>query len=420
METLTQPTATVAVRHALLLASMKRVTACIGKRFENPKFADGSQYACVLLCAQNNELTLTADAGGQNAGFVLRETLPYEGADLPRLEVNAFALFALLKGAKVAKNAPAYLEWQDATNNLTVTIDGNATKLPAEDRLYRMLAAAHMLPKMPVERIALDMAALLPTMRELLPFVSTDELRPGMSGLHFNISKKQIEVVATNGTQLGCYTHLCAKGMPDLNFTLSKNAIKFLCDQINPAKLPCELGYDAENLNAVFRVYSASDLHFTVYCKASHHEFCDYKGATPGALDSTYTVNRKEMLKGLTALYPEGLSKNGYLQTALIGAAKGTNTLRLTQKQYAEHTPAEDGPVYEMPFVDGKGAPFLTFLNAKFLHNILSAIDAEQVTFGMAKGWRAVMITPCTNSTTNAKERTCWLIAPIETQNTYV
>jgi len=208
--------------------------------------------------------------------------------------------------------------------------------------------------------------------------VSTDELRPAMTGVLFQVNQKEFRVVATDGHRLVRFNYVGLK------------QVKLKKDIIIPAKA----------LNLVARTSEESESTITV--DTSHVQFSfgnviltsrlieenypNYESVIPLDHDKTLTVNRELLL--------------GSVRRVALYSSTTTHQVRFSIKKGEMKIAAEDidfgGEAREKLHCRFDGEELEIGFNSNYMTDILSHIDADEVTFKMSTPVRAATISPTT------------------------
>jgi DNA polymerase-3 subunit beta len=208
--------------------------------------------------------------------------------------------------------------------------------------------------------------------------VSTDELRPAMTGVLFQVNQKEFRVVATDGHRL----------------------VRFNYVGLRQAKLKKDIIIPAKALNLVARTSEESESTITV--DTSHVQFSfgsviltsrlieenypNYESVIPLDHDKTLTVNRELLL--------------GSVRRVALYSSTTTHQVRFSIKKDELKIAAEDidfgGEAREKLHCRFDGEELEIGFNSNYITDILSHIDADEVTFKMSTPVRAATISPTT------------------------
>ena len=208
--------------------------------------------------------------------------------------------------------------------------------------------------------------------------VSTDELRPAMTGVLLQVNQKELRAVATDGHRL----------------------VRFKYTGVKQAKLKKDIIIPAKALNLVAR--TSEEAESTISVDTSHVQFAfgsvvltsrlieenypNYESVIPLDHDKTLTVNRELLL--------------GSVRRVALYSSTTTHQVRFSVKRGEVKIAAEDidfgGEAREKIHCHFEGDEIEIGFNSNYVIDILSHIDADEVTFRMSTSVRAATISPTT------------------------
>lgn len=206
--------------------------------------------------------------------------------------------------------------------------------------------------------------------------VSSDELRPAMMGILFQIKKNEIRAVATDGHRL---VRIVTTG---LTATTGEK------DIIIPAKA---LNLVLKSIGGAESVISFSDTHamfsrnnVTLISRIIEEKYPNYESVIPLDNEKTLTIDKNELLASVrrTALY----------------ASSTTHQVRFTLKKNSVVISAEDidfgSEAKETIACDYAADPLEIGFNSAYVIDILSHVDANEVMMLFSSPTRASIIKP--------------------------
>lgn len=222
--------------------------------------------------------------------------------------------------------------------------------------------------------------------------VSSDELRPAMMGIFFQIKKKEIKAAATDGHRL--------VRVNNTSFTSSS----FERDIVIPAKA---LNLAVRSLSGAQCMLSLNDSHIrftmgevTLTSRLIEEKYPNYESVIPLDNEKKLIVNKNELLASVkrTSVY----------------ASTTTHQVRLSLKKNSLTVSAEDidfgSEANETHTCDYTAEPMEIGFNASYLVDILSHIDTDEVMMMFSTPTRAGIIKPTTQQ---KDENILMLVMPV-------
>ena len=190
---------------------------------------------------------------------------------------------------------------------------------------------------------------------------SNDELRPAMNGVLFEIGNNKFTAVATDAHKLVKYTSFEAESESVASFIIPKKSLSLL-KAIIPASGKIDMAFNRKN---VFLKYG--DTH--VVCRQIDHRFPDYNVVIPIDNPNELVVNRKDFMSSLkrTIIYANKTTNQilAYIQS-------GSLTLTSQDLDFSNEATEQLTCTFT-------GEPALMGFNAKFLIEMLTVIDSDEV-----------------------------------------
>jgi DNA polymerase-3 subunit beta len=347
------------VSSSALLKQLQQISGVINANTVLPILED------FLFDVQKNQLSVVAT----DLETVMKIQLEVEAKDTGRVCIPAKILMDSLK------NIPE--------QPLTFTIDKNyAVEITSDNGKYKVMGEnPDNFPKDPVaddtNSFTVTSAALVTAINKTLFAVSNDDLRPAMTGVFFEMDSKGLQFVATDAHRLVRYKRTdvsCPKTdsliVPKKPLTLLKTAMPVNEDELT-------ISY---NSNHLFVMHGTTQLS----CRLIDARFPDYKVVIPSDNPYKLTVNRTDF--------------QGALRRVGIFSNKSTNQVVLTISGSQLQLTAQD---IDFSFEGNErmkcqynGEDLQIAFNAKFLIEMLSATDTEDVTVELSTSTKAGIIRP--------------------------
>ncbi|OQP50467.1 DNA polymerase III subunit beta [Niastella yeongjuensis] len=347
------------VSSSALLKQLQQISGVINANTVLPILED------FLFDVQKNQLSVVAT----DLETVMKIQLEVEAKDTGRVCIPAKILMDSLK------NIPE--------QPLTFNIDKNyAVEITSDNGKYKVMGEnPDNFPKDPVadetNSFTISSAALVTAINKTLFAVSNDDLRPAMTGVFFEMDTKGLQFVATDAHRLVRYKRTdvsCPKTdsliVPKKPLNLLKSAMPVNDDELT-------VSY---NSNHLFVIHGTTQLS----CRLIDARFPDYKVVIPSDNPYKLTVNRTDF--------------QGALRRVGIFSNKSTNQVVLSISGSQLQLTAQD---IDFSFEGNErmkcqynGEDLQIAFNAKFLIEMLSATDTEDVTVELSTSTKAGIIRP--------------------------
>jgi DNA polymerase-3 subunit beta len=318
-----------------------------------------------LFEIEKNKLTVVAT----DLETVMRIQLDIEARDSGKVCIPAKILMDSLK------NLP--------DQPLTFTIDKNfGVEITSDNGKYKVMGEnPDNFPKEPAAdgttSFTLSASNLVTAINKTLFATSNDDLRPAMTGVFFELDKKGLQCVATDAHRLVRYKMKevsCPKTdsfiVPRKPLNLLKAAIPFNEDELT-------ISY---NTNHLFVKHGTTQMS----CRLIDARFPDYKVVIPADNPYRLTVNKSEFQSAL--------------RRVSIFSNKSTNQVALNISGSELQLAAQDVDFSfegnERMKCQYNGEDLVIAFNAKFLIEMLSAADSDDVNLELSTPTKAGLIKP--------------------------
>jgi DNA polymerase-3 subunit beta len=283
----------------------------------------------------------------------------------------------LLDTLKNLPDQPVTFTIDESTYSIEISSDNGRYKLSGEN--------ATDFPKVP--SVSNDFSAqvssevLSRALNNTIFATSSDELRPAMTGVYVNLSEKNTTFVATDGHRLVRYRRADVKSDNGNAIIIPRKALNLL-----KATLPSEntdVSIDFNLSNAFFRFGN-----IRMICRLIDERFPDYENVIPSSATIKMTISRTDFLSSLKRIS--------------IYANKTTHQVRLKITGSELQVSAEDldfsNEANERLSCEHEGEDIEIGFNARFLIEMLSNIDSEQIKLNMSAANKAGVILPADKS----------------------
>ena len=266
---------------------------------------------------------------------------------------------------------------------LTFNIDKNfAIEITSDNGKYKVMGEnPDNFPKEPVaddtNSFKMSSTALVTGINNTLFAVSTDDLRPAMTGVFFELSKNAIQFVATDAHRLVRYKRSDVKCPNEDNFIVPKKPLNLLKNVLPDNDDEITISY---NNNHLFVSHDSTQL----ICRLIDARFPDYKVVIPADNPYKLTVNRTDFQSAL--------------RRVSVFSNKSTNQVVLNISGSELQLAAQD---VDFSFEGNErmkcqydGEDLQIAFNARFLIEMLNATDSNEVRIELSTSTKAGIIKP--------------------------
>ncbi len=279
----------------------------------------------------------------------------------------------LLDTLKNLPDQPVTFSIDESTYSIEISSDNGRYKLSGEN--------ATDFPKVPAVSndfsAAVSSEVLARAVNNTIFATSNDELRPAMTGVYVNLTEKNATFVATDGHRLVRYRRTDVKSENGNSIIIPRKALNLL-----KATLPSEntdVSIDFNMSNAFFNFCN-----IRMICRLIDERFPDYENVIPASSTIKMTINRLDFLSSLKRIS--------------IYANKTTHQVRLKITGSELQVSAEDldfsNEANERLSCEHEGEDIEIGFNAKFIVEMLSNLDTDQIRLNMSAPNKAGVITP--------------------------
>ncbi|TDO29286.1 DNA polymerase III subunit beta [Sediminibacterium goheungense] len=270
-----------------------------------------------------------------------------------------------------------------ADQPLTFNIDKNfAIEITSDNGKYKVMGEnPDNFPKEPAadDTTGFEMTSsgLLTAINKTLFAVSNDDLRPAMTGVFFELSKDAVQFVATDAHRLVKYKRTDAKASKTDSFIVPKKPLNLLKNALPDNDDAITVSY---NSNHLFVNHGSTQM----ICRLIDARFPDYKVVIPADNPYKLIVNKADFQNALRRVN--------------VFSNKSTNQVALSITGSELQMAAQD---IDFSFEGNErmncqydGEDLQIAFNAKFLIEMLSAADTEDVKMELSTPTKAGLIKP--------------------------
>lgn len=280
----------------------------------------------------------------------------------------------------------------------TINDDNFAIEMSAGDGKYKLSGEnGDDFPKIPkvdnAASLMVPASVLSEAINKTLFAVSTDELRPAMTGVYCQMSSENLTFVATDAHKLVRYRRRDAKADVANSFILPKKALTLLKSSLPAEDISVSVEYNTTNAFFSFN-------NINLICRLIDEKYPDYEAVIPVNNPNKLTIDRSLLLN--------------CLKRVAIFANKTTHQVRLKISGSELQISAEDldfsNEAFERLSCEYEGEDIEIGFNAKFLVEMLTNLNTEQVYLEMSTPNRAGILLPVS---TDNNEEVLMLVMPV-------
>ena len=348
---------------------------------------------CFLFHLDENLLTIRAT----DLETTLVTKIEVESGRLEGLTDIAVPSKLLLDILKSLDDVPLTFSVDDATYGINISSGEGKYRLAGKN--------PETFPNMPevhdTEAIIVPSSALVGAISKTSFAASTDEMRPQMGGIFCDITPENTTFVATDAHKLVRYRRSDIHSDTPTSFILPRKPVTMLRNILAAQKEEMEVKVEFNNTNAFFTFEN-----FYIICRLVDGKYPNYDAAIPKENPNKLTVDRNSFLNTLRRV---GLFAN-----------QASHQVRLSFQESELVVSAEDlefsNDASEKPPCQYEGEPMEIGFNAKFLTEMVSNIETEQILIELSHPSRAGIIFPITGEE-NSPEDILMLVMPVMLAN---
>ncbi|MCR4931736.1 MAG: DNA polymerase III subunit beta [Bacteroidales bacterium] len=350
--------------------------------------------SCFHLHLEDNMLTIKAtDLETTMVSRIELENARVDGID--SIAVPAKLLLDMLKSL------------DDVPLNFAVDASNYSIEISSGEGKYSLAGQnAETFPAMPEmkETVQTSMPAsvLVNAINKTAFAASTDEMRQQMSGIFCELTPENVTFVATDAHKLVRYRRNDIHADESASFILPRKPITLVKNILSSNKEEFDVTIDYNNTNVFF----AFD-NFLIVCRLVDGKYPNYEAAIPKENPNKLTIDRVTFINTL--------------KRVSLFANQSTHQVRLAIKERELEISSEDlefsNKANETIPCSYEGEPMEIGFNAKFLTEMTSNLDTEQVLMELSHPSRAGILFPLTDSEEAKGEDILMLVMPVMLSN---
>lgn len=270
-----------------------------------------------------------------------------------------------------------------AEQPLTFNIDKNyGIEITSDNGKYKLMGEnPDNFPKEPqadeANSFTMTSSALVTAINKTIFAVSTDDLRPAMTGVFFEMDKKGITFVATDAHRLVRYTRKSVKCPQKDSFIVPKKPLSLLKGALPDNDDELNISY---NKNHLFVTHGGTEL----VCRLIDARFPDYKVVIPADNPYKMMVNKSDFQNALRRVSVFSNKSTNQIALNISG-----NQLQLTAQDVDF---SNEGNERMSCQYDGENLQIA--FNAKFLIEMLNGAETEEINIELSTPTKAGIIKP--------------------------
>jgi len=222
----------------------------------------------------------------------------------------------------------------------------------------------------------------------------SDELRPVMSGVYCELSPDHLTFVATDAHKLVRYRRKDARSEQVTAIILPKKPLNQLKGILANKELEVKIEYNPTNALFIFE-------DFKLICRLIDGKYPNYEAVIPTSNPNVLTVDRNQLLNSIkrVALFANQSTHQVRFRISGKELLLSAEDIDFSNEAKERLTCSYEGEDMEIGF------------NSRFLQDMITNIDTEQVKFEMSAPNRAGLIMPIDNE--NQDEDILMLVMPV-------
>ncbi|MEM6878380.1 MAG: DNA polymerase III subunit beta [Bacteroidota bacterium] len=303
-----------------------------------------------------------------------------ETSFITQLEVNADGDGAIAVPAKILVDTLKALPQQPITFNIdTETYGIEITSAYGKYKLAGENGGDY--PEIPeadeVDTVGVSAAYLTEGINKTLFATSTDELRPAMTGVFFQVDFSKLVMVATDAHKLVKFSLSNVEGEVTSSFILPKKALNLLKGALPSTDESVELAFNKSN--AFFKFGDT-----TLICRLIDARYPDYNAVIPVDNPNVLTISRTDLQNSLKRIV---IYANKTTNQVILNVADGSLTVSAQDLDFSNEATEQLACNYD-------GEPLTIGFNAKFLVEMLGVLEGDEVKLEMSSPTRAGILMP--------------------------
>ncbi len=226
------------------------------------------------------------------------------------------------------------------------------------------------------ESVALPSGTLSQAILKTLFATSSDDLRPAMTGVYFQVEKDNITFVATDAHRLVRYRAQGVQSESTASFIMPKKALNLLKSAL-PTGEQVTLSFNKTNAFFGFGTIK-------LVCRLIDARYPDYNAVIPTENPNMLTVGRADLQNSLRRI---AIYANKTTNQVVLNIQDGSLTISAQDLDFSNEATEQLTCTYA-------GTPLTIGFNAKFLVEMLGVLDGDDVRLELSTPSRAGLLLP--------------------------
>ncbi len=227
------------------------------------------------------------------------------------------------------------------------------------------------------ESLTMPGSVLVTAISKTIFAAGNDDLRPAMTGVLFEFSPENLNFVATDAHKLVKYERIDLKAPSEIEFIVPKKPLQILKNHLAGIDDEINLTYNDRNVKFIFD-------NIQIISRLINGKYPNYRAVIPQENPNVMIIDRQHLLD--------------VIKRVDIFASKATHLIRFDIVGSELKVSAEDldfsSRAEERMTCNYQGEDMSIGFNSKFLIEMLSNLDSDEVSFNMSLPSRAALIYP--------------------------
>lgn len=247
-----------------------------------------------------------------------------------------------------------------------------------------------------VDEVTLPANVLNQSISKTLFATSSDELRPAMTGVYFQVDFSKLIMVATDAHKLVKFSYNELSSEVSTSFIIPKKALNLLKNAL-PGGDDVKMSFNKAN---AFFHFSDTQL----VCRLIDARYPDYNAVIPVDNPNMLTISRADFQNSLKRI---AIYANKTTNQVILNINAGSLTVSAQDLDFSNEATEQLSCTYE-------GEPLTIGFNAKFLVEMLGVLEADEVQMELSSPTRAGILLPKED---NDNEDILMLVMPVMLSN---
>ena len=303
-----------------------------------------------------------------------------ETSVITTIEVNADGDGTVAVPAKILIDTLKALPQQPIT--FSVNLDNFGIEITSAYGKYKLAGEnGEDYPDIPTpedaDEVSLSSLALLEGINKTLFATSTDELRPAMTGVFFQVDFSKLIMVATDAHKLVKYSVSDITGEVTSQFIIPKKALNLLKGALPSTDEQVQVNFDKANAFFTFGDTKMA-------CRLIDARYPDYNAVIPVDNPNELMISRSDLQQSLKRIV---IYANKTTNQVILNIADGSLTVSAQDLDFSNEATEQLACTYD-------GEPLTIGFNAKFLVEMLGVLEGQEVRLEMSTATRAGILVP--------------------------